>query len=121
MRKLLSTVVLAAALAALPGLDPTASAGSPGGPAKAVAVAPSNGTRSYTRVFRAGEVAIVIVEGDGDSDLDLYVYDEDGNLVASDTDDTDFCVVRFTPERMQRFTIKVVNLGVANRFTIVSN
>src|SRR5260370_763016 len=46
-----------------------------------------------TVTFEAGEVARVFVDGDGDTDLDLYVYDQHGNLVAYDDDDTDTCYV----------------------------
>ena len=60
----------------------------------------------------------VFVSGDGDTDLDVYVYDEDGNLVASD----DECCeggIAWTPCRIGKFTIKVINRGsVYNCYTI---
>ena len=35
----------------------------------------------------------VIVRGDGDTDLDCWLYGPDGQLVSSDTDCTDVCVL----------------------------
>ena len=58
---------------------------------------------------------------DGDTDLDLYVYDENGILIASDTDSTETCVVRFWPKWTGAFRIEVRNLGtVYNRYEIVA-
>ena len=72
--------------------------------------------------FRGGELAVIAVEGDGDSNLDLYVYDENGNLIASDTGTGDFCVVRFTPRWTGAFTIKVVNRGYrSNVYSLSTN
>ena len=72
--------------------------------------------------FRGGEMAEVFVSGDGDTDLDLYVYDSNGNLIASDEDDSDDCYVRWTPRWTGRFIIKVVNRGgVYNHFGIATN
>ena len=65
------------------------------------------------------EVTRVEVGGDGDTDLDLYVYDENGNLITSDTDLTDHCIVSFTPRWTGTFTIRVVNRGsVYNNYRI---
>ncbi len=46
-------------------------------------------TDTWHFTFRGGEYAYVIVSGDGDTDLDLYIYDENGNLIDSDTDYTE--------------------------------
>lgn len=79
-------------------------------------------TDSYTIRFRGGEEACVIVCGDGDTDLDLYVYDENGNLVDSDTDTTDACVAVWNPKWTGPFTIKIKNLGnVYNRYSLTVN
>jgi hypothetical protein len=72
---------------------------------------PARGTRTFEFTFRGGSPAVAAVEGDGDTDLDLYVYDEDGTLVASDTDGTDFCIATWVPGRTGRFRIVIVNLG----------
>jgi hypothetical protein len=51
----------------------------------------------YTETCFGGEDTVVMVTGDGDTDLDVYVYDVWGNLIASDSDSTDFCQVTFIP------------------------
>lgn len=77
---------------------------------------------SYQVKFWAGELAEVCVSGDGDTDLDLYVYDANGNLIGSDTDYTDECVVRWVPAWTGTFIIKVVNRGALyNNFIIWTN
>lgn len=82
----------------------------------------AQGTDIYKIRFRGGEQAIVIVSGDGDTDLDVFVYDSNGNLVASDTDNTDDCVCVWTPRYTGTFTIKVKNYGrVYNRYVIAVN
>ena len=69
--------------------------------------------------FRGTEDAAVVISGDGDTDLDLYVYDENGNLIGSDTDGSDDCVVRFNPRWTGVFRIEVRNLGsVYNQYQI---
>ena len=76
----------------------------------------------YNQKFWADEIAEIVVSGDGDTDLDLYVYDENGNLITSDTDYTDDCYVRFCPRWTGLFRIKIVNRGgVYNRYAIVTN
>lgn len=76
----------------------------------------------YRVKFWGGELAEVCVSGDGDTDLDLYVYDANGNLIGSDTDYTDDCVVRWVPAWTGEFSIKVVNRGaVYNNFAIWTN
>lgn len=77
---------------------------------------------SYQVKFWASELAEVCVSGDGDTDLDLYVYDANGNLIGSDTDYTDECVVRWVPAWTGIFIIKVVNRGVLyNNYVIWTN
>lgn len=79
-------------------------------------------TDTYRIRFRGGERACVVVSGDGDTDLDLYIYDENGNLVASDTDYTDDCVCVWNPRWTGPFTIKIVNRGrVFNRYALAVN
>lgn len=82
----------------------------------------ANTTDIWRFTFRGGENAIVYVSGDGDTDLDLYVYDENGNLIDSDTDSTDECVCTFRPRWTGQFTIKIKNLGrVYNRYVLRTN
>lgn len=71
----------------------------------------AHSTDRYSERFYAGESVYIYVRGDGDTDLDLYVYDENGNLIDSDTDLGDTCLCTFTPKWTGRFTIKVKNLG----------
>lgn len=76
----------------------------------------------YEVKFWSNELAEVCISGDGDTDLDLYVYDSNGNLIGSDTDYTDECVVRWVPAWTGAFTIKVVNRGALyNNFAIWTN
>jgi len=79
-------------------------------------------TDTWNIKFRGGEQAYVLVSGDGDTDLDLYVYDENGNLIDSDTDRSDDCVASFTPRWTGYFKIKIKNLGhVYNNYILVTN
>jgi len=72
--------------------------------------------------FYGDEAAAVVVRGDGTTDLDLYVYDENGNLIASDTDASDYCIASWTPKWTGRFTIKIVNLGyVWNEYDMIAD
>lgn len=76
----------------------------------------------YHVEFWSNELAEVCVSGDGDTDLDLYVYDANGNLIGSDDDYTDDCVVRWVPAWTGSFVVKVVNRGaIYNNFAIWTN
>lgn len=76
----------------------------------------------YDVTFVGGESAAVMVIGDGDTDLDLYIYDEDGNLITKDDDDSDNCIVGWTPRWTGKFTIKIKNLGrVYNAYMLMTN
>jgi hypothetical protein len=78
--------------------------------------------RDFTVTFVGGEAAEVGVKGDGDTDLDLLIFDEFGNKIASDEDNTDRCYVRWVPKWTGKFTIRVVNHGhVYNEFRIATN
>jgi hypothetical protein len=121
VRKLMP-VLLAAVGLAVSALTPSVQAGAVGGPKGRKAVVRAFATDTYVVRFVGGELAMVGVEGDGDTDLDLYVYDETGKLVVADEDDTDLCLVRWTPRWTGTFTIRVVNRGAgSNRYTILTN
>jgi len=76
-------------------------------------------TDTYTVTLPAGETTRIQVRGDGDTDLDLFVYDENGNLIASDTDYTDNCIVNVTPRWTGVFYIRIVNRGsVYNQYVL---
>lgn len=92
------------------------------GPSRDYAAANGNSYMDYTASFVANQLAEVLVSGDGDTDLDLYVYDSNGNPIASDTDYSDDCYVRWVPAWTGRYTIRIVNRGpVYNRFVILTN
>ncbi len=92
------------------------------GPSRDYSAVNGNSYIDYTASFVANELAEVLVSGDGDTDLDLYVYDSNGNPIASDTDYSDDCYVRWVPAWTGRYTIRIVNRGpVYNRFVILTN
>lgn len=96
--------------------------GTVGGPKYASSYVYAGDTDVYNVSFRGGEIAIVTVIGDGDTDLDLYVYDNNGNLIASDTDYSDDCVCTWTPRWTGNFRIKIVNRGrVYNSYLLRTN
>ncbi|BBB26733.1 hypothetical protein [Amphritea japonica] len=77
---------------------------------------------TYTMRFKGDRRAEVYVEGDGDTDLDLFIYDEDGNLICSDTDRTDQMLCRWTPSWTGKFRVRIKNLGdVYNDYTLYTN
>lgn len=118
----MSRRILLSSVAVVLILGGTVLADAVGGPKSGTHVVDGNSTDTFTVVFRGGDCARVIVSGDGDTDLDLFVYDQSGNRVAFDDDDTDFCVASWVPRRTGRFTIRVVNRGgVYNRYTITTN
>lgn len=79
-------------------------------------------TDTYNIRFFGNEPAYVIVSGDGDTDLDLYVYDQNGHLVASDTDYSDDCVASWTPRWTGNFKIMIKNRGkVYNNYVMTVN
>ena len=92
------------------------------GPSRDYAAVNGKSHMDYTASFVANQLAEVLVSGDGDTDLDLYVYDSNGNLIASDTDYSDDCYVRWVPAWTGRYTVRIVNRGpVYNRFVILTN
>ncbi len=96
--------------------------GALGGPKRATTEVKAYATDVITLKFKGGENAVIAISGDGDTDLDLYVYDENGNLIASETGGSDDCRVRFFPKWNGTFKIKVKNLGnVYNRYLLVTN
>ena len=97
------------------------SRGRSGGPGRSVTVVRTGATDVFTETFRGGESAFVGISGDGDSDLDLYVYDENGNLICRSTTAGDDEACRWNPRWTGPFRIQVRNLGVANRYLIVTN
>ena len=96
--------------------------GAVNGPSRTYEIVDGNSTDTYHISFIAGYIAEILVSGDGDTDLDLYVYDSNGNLIASDSDYTDNCYVRWVPAWTGRYIVKVVNRGpVYNRYVLLTN
>ena len=65
----------------------------------------------YDIVLRKEELTIVNVRGAGRSDIDCFIFDEDDNLVASDQDSSDVCLLRVVPRWTGHFTIVIKNVG----------
>lgn len=104
--------------------DDVAQAGARGrveGPGRTRSVVNTRATESYRLNFRGGERALVLVSGDGDSDLDLFVFDENGNLICKDDDQTDDMVCAWTPRWTGTFRVQIRNLGVANEYVMATN
>jgi len=105
--------------------DVTASAtkGRSDGPGYNVVTLPGNSTDTYDGVsFNGGDYAEVYAEGSGRSNLDLYIYDENGNLICSDTDSSDVAYCGWTPSWTGGFNIKVVNRGSkSNKYALITN
>lgn len=112
---------LATVFALVSSTNQTAQASPVGGTIKASYTAKPNTNEVYNPTFYGGESVRIRVSGDGDTPLELRIYDENGNLVASDTagfgDDRG---VVFTPKWTGKFTVKVRNTGtVGNKYVIM--
>jgi hypothetical protein len=93
-----------------------------GGPGVTTTRVYAYGVDTYTLTFIGGRTAAIRVSGDGDTDLDLFIYDENGNLITSDTNYGDQCGVAWTPRWTGPFIVRVKNLGgVYNRYTLITN
>jgi hypothetical protein len=117
-------LVAAAAFAVGPAVSPARAAPAPRIAIHALFLARKDIVRgSSTDVWklslRAGVHYVIRVDGDGDSDLDAYLYDENGNLIDSDDDSTDLCILDVTPLWIGPFTLRIVNRGsVANLYSL---
>ncbi len=101
----------------------SATKGRTAGPGYNVQTIPGSSTDSYDGVsFDGGAYAEVYAEGSGRTNLDLYIYDENGNLICSDTDGSDVSYCGWTPRWTGNFSIKVINRGDAsNRYALITN
>ena len=109
----------ALALLGLLTLGQTAHAGRVGGGVCNTTSVNAYSTDVFRVTFQGGQPAKLAIQGDGDTDLDVMVYDENGNLVAADTDPTDRCHVAWHPIWTGQFTIRVINHGdVYNNYVI---
>ena len=89
----------------------TAAADPVGGAQSDTGILSPGASDSYRVPLNADEVTLFKVQGDGDGDLDCYLYDDNGNLVGSDTDETDTCLVRVNPRWPEAFRFVVTNHG----------
>lgn len=93
-----------------------------GGPRYARSVVLARSQDSYSlRLYGGGQVTFVRVNGDGDSDLDCFLYDENGNEVDRDDDETDQCRLVVQPRWTATFRLVIKNFGVANSYTLETN
>ena len=95
--------------------------GSTEGPSRGIHVIPTDGTHSFAFRFYAGDPARVIVSGDGDSDLDLTVRDQNSYIICEDTGNSDLAACEWTPRYTGRYTVRVNNIGMENRYWIITN
>ena len=97
-------------------------AGREGGPGVEVTSVVAFGSDTYQVSFVSEQPASVCVRGDGHTVLRICVYDEYGNLICTNTDDGNGCVLAWTPRWTGSFTIQVENEGaVDNHYTIDTN
>lgn len=76
---------------------------------------PAHGTRTHS-LYVGRDDNWLTVRGDGTTDLDCWVY-QDGTLVDSDTDDSDYCILETPGIGTHRLVIK--NYGnVYNDYTL---
>ncbi|CAK0766126.1 Peptidase C-terminal archaeal/bacterial domain-containing protein [uncultured Gammaproteobacteria bacterium] len=100
----------------------TVTRGRVGGPAVTYDRVKARGIDKWRLTYRGGQLAEVSVNGDHDTDLDLYVYDEQNNLVCSDTAWGDNTYCRWYPRWNGTFYVKIVNHGrVSNRYVLMTN
>ena len=100
----------------------TSNAGASGGRRSMRDTVNGHSRDEYRLVFNARQPAVVRVSGDGSSDIDCFVYDSNNNLVDEDTDDTDTCLLTWTPVWTGKFTLRIVNQGaIANEYVVVTN
>lgn len=101
----------------------SATKGRSAGPGYNVVTLAGNTVDGYYGVdFNGGEYAEVYAEGSGATNLDLYIYDENGNLICSDTDYSDIAYCGWTPKWTGPFDIEVINRGDrSNRYALITN
>jgi hypothetical protein len=118
MRKFFQAFIFAAIFVVSFG----ALAGNIEGPLTRRNVVGSHATHSYWLAFNNKSEAIIIVEGDGSTDLDCYVFNSSGDVVESDTDKTDGCVLMWFPSRTEKYKLKIKNLGnIPNAYLLTTN
>jgi hypothetical protein len=95
--------------------------GAVGGPKSGRTVVKGGFTDQFVMKFDGGAPAAVQINGDGDSSLDLYVYDENGNRICAAVGRGDEAICRWNPKWTGPFTVRIVNRGIANEYSIRTN
>lgn len=109
LRHLLSSIVLASAVL-LVGSKPVMANPVGGNVSANFTVKP--GAIKYTEILMRGrELTRIRIAGDGDGDIDCIVISPRGNVVASDNDSTDSCLLMVTPEQTEEYKIVIKNNG----------
>lgn len=73
------------------------------------------GEKDITVNVRAGVSYAIVGVCDNDCrDIDFELYDDNGNLMTSDTEYDDTPIVKFTPRWNARFTIRVIMVSCSN-------
>ncbi len=97
-------------------------AGRQGGAASARDTVSAHDTDVFKMAFTKDQQARISVRGDRSTDLDCYVYDSDGDLVAKDDDNTDYCLLSWTPAWTGKFSLQIRNRGSEpNEYVMTTN
>jgi hypothetical protein len=117
----LSIATLGATIAGVIATPTTVHADPVGGTEDRIFVVDAQSVDVLTVTLRGGEVTRIGLIGDGDTCLELRVFDENGNIVASDTIGMgDRRRTTVLPKWTGKFRLKVRNLGdVSNRYRII--
>jgi hypothetical protein len=116
----IASIFAVTAAVLVPSVD--AYAGNVLGPQSNVDEVEAYDTDVYKLTLEAHQDSRIIVRGDGDTDLDCVLKDAAGNVVATDTDSTDVCVLDVTPRWTGAFRLEIHNLGaVYNRYVVTTN
>jgi len=101
---------------------PTSTRGATGGPVVRNGRVEVGQYNWYNIMFNGSENAHVVVDGDGTTDLDCYAYAQDGSLIDSDTDLTDYCVLDWFENWTGTVRVEIHNLGnVYNDYVLITN
>ena len=96
-------------------------AGKVGGPGVKRSRVDAHDTEWYEMWYTSGH-AELFVRGDRSTDLDCWAYDDDDNLLDSDVDSTDQCVLVWHQWGRDRVKLRVRNYGsVYNAIVISTN
>lgn len=98
-------------VAALALFTSIASASPVGGEATASGTLSPGEKRTFNVVLRSGEDWRLLAKGFGDGDLDCFIFDDDGDLIGRDVDNTNTCLIEGHPRYTGVFHLVVANRG----------